>query len=386
MLVHNIVLPLYPLLMMILRLAVAFLLVATVGCATNEEHEEPQEPEPPVEIDAAEGKDPPEDEEPSIADVITESLSKEIVVTPEEEARIEQAERDVYNLVHGAATEIDSFFGTSETDSEARVSRGRVSLASQYDDRNGYKTRLRFKARIKLPLFEERTRLLIGRGDADDIVDGSSNENIDKLPGRFQDIDQDDWLFGIGYSRDKRLKRGWSFDIGAKISDPIEPFVRAKYKWNRGLSEAWHLQIRPMIYWQDGRGNGASVQAFLDYSPIDNWLFRSYTIAQSDDRFQGIRWTSKLFTYHSLSRKSAFSYGLYAVGETKHDVRLQDYGLEIRHRRQVSSRYFYVEFLTYFSWPREFLEEVREFTPGIGIEFELQFGDWPGRSKKKKAD
>jgi len=191
------VLPLYPLLMMILRLAVALLLVATVGCATNEEREEPQEPEPPVEIDAAESRDPPEDEEPSIADVITESLSKEIVVTPEEEARIEQAERDVYDLVHGTATKIDSFFGTSETDSEARVSRGRTSLAYQYDDRNGSKTRFRFKARIKLPLFEERTRLLIGRGDGDDIVDGSSNENIDKLPGRFQDIDQDDWAASL---------------------------------------------------------------------------------------------------------------------------------------------------------------------------------------------
>ena len=163
-------------------------------------------------------------------------------------------------------------------------------------------------------------------------------------------------------------------------------YKRQKYKWNRGFGEAWHLQIRPMIYWQDGRGYGASVQAFLDYSPVDNWLFRSYTIAQSDDRFQGIRWTSKLFTYHSLSRKSAFSYGLYAVGETEHDVRLQDYGLEIRHRRQVSSRYFYVEFLTYFSWPRELLEEVREFTPGIGIEFELQFGDWPGRTKRPTAE
>ena len=317
---------------------------------------------------------------PKIPDFIVESLSDEIAVSEKEEARIAKAQKDVYDLVKGTATKIDSFFGTSETDPQASVSRGRVSIGGQYDDRRGFEQRFRFKARIRLPMFKQRTRLLLGRGDADNIVDGSSNENIDTLPGRFQGIDEDEWLFGIGYSRDMKLKSGWSFGLGAKIRTPIEPYVKATYKWNRGFGEAWLLHVSPRIYWQEDRGYGTSIQARLDYAPYDNWLYRSFTILVSDDRYQGIHWTSKLFTYHSLSKKSAFSYGLYATGETEDEVQLHDYGLEIRHRRQVSRRHFYVEFLTYFSWPQELLEEEREFTPGIGIQFELQFGAWPGRS------
>lgn len=357
------------------------------GCASNEQRKGSVEP-----IEAQQTSEKTRESEasteatevasgPKIPNKIVETLSDEIAVSEDEEARIAKAQEDVYDLVKGTATKIDSFFGTSETDPEAKVSRGRVSVGSQYDERNFFKERFRFKARIRLPLFEERTRLLVGRGDGDEIVDGSSNENIDTLPGRFQNIDQDDWLFGIGYSRDKTLKSGWGFDIGARVSTPIEPYVRAKYQLNRGIGDAWVFRLNPIVYWQEGRGNGVSVQATLDYAPFDSWLFRSYTIGVSDDRFEGVNWTSKLFTYHSLSRKSAFSYGLYATGETEDEVQLHDYGLEVRHRRQISRRHLYVEYLMYFSWPRFLFEEEREFTPGIGIEFELQFGDWPGRSK-----
>ena len=34
------------------------------------------------------------------------------------------------------------------------------------------------------------------------------------------------------------------------------------------------------------------------------------------------------------------------------------------------------------SWPQEFIDEVRETNWGFGVEFELQFGDWPGRPQE----
>jgi hypothetical protein len=39
-----------------------------------------------------------------------------------------------------------------------------------------------------------------------------------------------------------------------------------------------------------------------------------------------------------------------------------------------------MELSTSVSWPREFLEEVRESNFGVGIDFEMQFGDWSGRN------
>ena len=38
-----------------------------------------------------------------------------------------------------------------------------------------------------------------------------------------------------------------------------------------------------------------------------------------------------------------------------------------------------MELLTRLSYPREFRVEERERNIGVGIEFEMQFGEWPNR-------
>ena len=60
-------------------------------------------------------------------------------------------------------------------------------------------------------------------------------------------------------------------------------------------------------------------------------------------------------------------------------MREKDYGVELRYRRQISRDWLFIELLTFVSWPRELAIERREANPGVGIEFEMQFGDWPGR-------
>ena len=40
-----------------------------------------------------------------------------------------------------------------------------------------------------------------------------------------------------------------------------------------------------------------------------------------------------------------------------------------------------MELSTSVGWPREFIDEVRESNIGVGLEFELQFGDWPARDR-----
>ena len=306
-------------------------------------------------------------------------VSEEHAVSEGDEAPIDGTQNVVYRLLRGTATRIDSFFGTAEGDTEASVSRGRLSVGGQYDNYNNFDGRVRLKAKIRLPAFERRARLIVGRGDADDTVAGVEDAESPSLPSRFDDIDDDEWLFGIGYSRDERLISGWSFGAGIKASTPVEPYARATYRWNKGLGDAWLLRMRPRVYWQDGRGDGWSVSTTLDWVPQDKWLYRAYTIALNDDRTEGVRWTGNLLAYHKLSRRSAFSAGLFARGESDAEVSLQDYGFEFRHRRQISKHYLFVELLAYLSWPRELLTEQREITPGVGIEFELQFGDWPGR-------
>ena len=303
----------------------------------------------------------------------------------EREPLLDRTQAGVENVVTGTAQFVDNIFGSAEVDESASVTRGRLSLGSQWDPRDGLRERIRLKARFALPAIEERASFFFGRGDANDFVDGSSDDNIDTLPDRFNDFQEEDWLLGIGYSRDAQLQRGWSFGAGVRMKTPLEPFVRATYRWNRAFSDDWLWRVEPRLFVQSQRGAGISIQNVLDHVVNDTWLLRSYSVVVAEEEVEGISWTSKLVAYQSLSTKHALSYAIYGTGETDYEVPLRDYGFELRYRRQISREWLFVELLTYVNWPRDFLLEQRERNVGVGIEFEMQFGDWPGRPPQTRG-
>ncbi|MDH4255723.1 MAG: hypothetical protein OEX13_14520 [Gammaproteobacteria bacterium] len=301
----------------------------------------------------------------------------------EELPLLDRAQRAVFNVVNTTSQRFDSFFGSTELAEGENVSRGRLSVGGQWDQRDGFKERLRMKARIPLPALRNRTSLVFGRGDADDFVDGSSSENIDNLPDRFNAFEEDDWLLGLGYARHHGIARGWDVSIGMKLGSPVEPYVQTTYRWNRHLGEAWLWRVRPRLFVQNERGAGASLTNILDYAVSTTWMLRSWTILKTEDEVEGMGWTTKLASYHALRGKDAISYSVFGTGETLNDVALQDYGVEVLYRKRIARDWFFVDVWTRLSWPREFLEEAREANWGVGLEFEMQFGDWPGRPQER---
>ena len=335
-------------------------LLLTACAAAPDPVVEPAPPEPP---------EPPELPEP--------------VTEEEKEPLLDRTQAKVESVVTSTAQVVDNIFGSADIEEEASVTRGRLSVGGQWDQRNGLRERVRLKARFALPALEDRTSFFFGRGDVNDFVDGSADDNIDTLPDRFNDFEDEDWLLGIGYSRDARLRRGWSFGAGVRMKTPLEPFVRATYRWHRAFSDDWLWRLEPRVFVQSQRGAGISVQNVIDHVLNETWLLRSFSVVVAEEEVEGISWTSKLVAYQNLSRTHALSYAIYGSGETDHEVPLRDYGFELRYRRQISREWLFIELLTYVNWPRDFLIEERERNIGVGIEFEMQFGDWPGRPPRR---
>lgn len=301
---------------------------------------------------------------------------------PEKVPLLDRTQQAVFGITSAIARKVDSFFGSADVEEEATISRGRLSVGGQWDEYNDLKKRVRLKARVALPAINDRTSLIFGRGDADELVDGSSDDEFDSLPSRFKDFDDEEWLLGIGYTRDASLKRGWSFGAGVELKTPLEPYLRATYRWNKPFGDDWLWRVKPRIFVQSQRGAGLSVTNTLDHALNENWLLRSRSVAVVEEDVEGVAWSSKLIAYQNLSNESALSYAIYSTGETDTEVPVRDYGIELRYRRQVFREWFFVEYLTYLSWPREFLVEDREPVVGVGLEFEMQFGHWPGREQQ----
>jgi dienelactone hydrolase len=297
---------------------------------------------------------------------------------------LDRTQTRVYDVINGAAQYFDSFFGGNEVAETSNVSRGSMSVSGQQDQRNGFRQSVRLRARVALPALQERTQLILGRGDSDDMINGTAYNNADTLPGRFSDFEDEDWLIGVGFARNQVISKGWHFSAGVKVRSPLEPYVRATYRWNKTIDDAWLWQVRPLVFAQSQRGTGGSLTNTLDFAANSKWMFRSWSVLQGEDDIEGLGWTQQLTAFQRISDKVAMSYNLFATGETDADEPLRDYGLELRFRRRISRDWLFMELLTFATWPREDLLETRERNLGVGIEFEMQFGDWPGRPQRRQ--
>jgi hypothetical protein len=300
----------------------------------------------------------------------------------ENEPLLDRTQKTVYNIVNNSSKWFDGFFGATETDRRENVSRGRVSAGAFWDERDGGRERFRMKARIPLPAAKRRADLVFGRGDVDDFVDGAESSGVDSLPDRFNDFEDDDWLLGVGYSRRGGVASGWHFGVGVRLASPLEPYTRATYRWNRNFGDAWLWRMQPRVFWQNQRGFGASYTSIVDYAHNANWLFRSWTNLQGEDEIEGLGWRQQFIAYQALSSKDALSYSVFARGETSNEVPLLDYGIELRYRKRIAREWFFLILSSRLNWPREFTFEERNSNFGIGVEFEMQFGDWPGRKQQ----
>jgi hypothetical protein len=298
---------------------------------------------------------------------------------------LDRTQFGVYSVVNSTSRWFDGFFGSADINAnpEEDVRRGLLAIGTRWDERD-FDTRVRFRAQFPLPALKQRTRLLLGRGDTEDIVDGSETETINTLPEQFSDFTDDDWLLGLGYRDRSGYRNGYDFGIGVSIrSSQLDPYTRVTYRWNKVYGESWYWRLRPRIFWQESRGEGASVNSILDYVINPDWMLRSWATLITDQEIEGMGWTTDFLAYQSIDDKNAMSYRAYATGETGNEVELQDYGVEIRYRRRILREWLFLELSTGVSWPREFLDEERSSNFGVGLELEMQFGDWPGREQQE---
>ncbi len=293
-----------------------------------------------------------------------------------DEELLDRTQRTIYEVVNGTTRWFDGFFGESQLNDAGHVSRGRMTVGGFWDQRDKFNGRVNFRARFALPALENRTRLMLGRGDADDLIDGTEEHIAEGLPGSFDPDRDDDWLLGLGYSRSGNLARGFDLGVGVKVANPVEPFVRLTYRWYRSYGDAWLLRVRPRAFWQRERGTGFTIQADLDRVINPTVLLRWANSLAVEDEVEGLGWRSDLIAYQGLSNNRAFSYSIFALGQGGADVQLQNYGLELRYRQRLAREWLFIQLSTGLSWPRELLEEDRQSNFGVGVMFEMRFGRW----------
>ncbi len=291
---------------------------------------------------------------------------------------LDRSHKRVFTSVCSTVAWFDGFFGDEHYDSASRQTFGRIGFSGFWDQRDGFDPRVRFRAKLALPALSERANVMVGRGDQKEFVEEKRTPS-NSIPSNFDRVEDDSFLIGLGYQKDKGLKRGYSFSVGVKLHAPPEPYVKAKYRRSWELTDSTLVQLRPIVYWKSDEGLGSTLHTDLDHLLSEKYMLRwsTSTNISQDNEIEGVAWSNWFSLFQALANRKAVSYHTFVLGETDADVPVQNYGIEVRYRRRIAREWLFIEFVTNLSWPREFLEEHRESNIGVGAGFEMYFGPVP---------
>jgi hypothetical protein len=297
----------------------------------------------------------------------------------EYESWIDRNQVLVYRTVCGTAAWIDGFFGESRYDRETGETYGRIGVSTFWDERDGSDTDVRFRARFAFPAMRERGDILIGRGDEQELIEERTTFDEDAQAASTTTDGENSLYVGFGFRGLQKDDRGLDYSVGLRLRSSPEVFAKTSYRreWQIGANSLF--KIRPIIYWRSDEGVGSTLNLEYDYLINKSMLYRfsNFANVSEDKEVEGVAWGSAMSFYQVLSRRRALTYSIFASGETKADVELQNYGFEFRYRQRILRKWLFIEYLGRVSWPREFLLEKRETNFGAGIKLEAYFGPAP---------
>ncbi len=268
----------------------------------------------------------------------------------------------------------DHLFGSSQDFDESQVS-GRMTAGAEVTEYRDFDPRLRLRVRAPLPNLDSRWDLLLGRVDEDAYIrDTQPQDETFYNPGL---IPQDDpeWLLGLGKRR-RNARKGWDYSVGVRVRAPPRPYAKVQYYYNEPFSKRTDLRFRQTFFWRSDEGFGTTSRGDLSHALDVRNVLRWEGVATLSEERDGVFWYTGQTWYRLLDNGSALSLLGFVRGESRADVRLQEYGLNLIWRKPLEEDWLFVSLGPSVTWPRFEPYEQRELSLGFGAWIEIQFGDY----------
>jgi hypothetical protein len=285
---------------------------------------------------------------------------------------IDRAHDGVFNAVWRSAARMDRWFGGSADESAYQETSGSIAPALLYDEYDGFKPRMRFQVDVPLPQMNKRLHAFIGRVNPAEYV-------TERRPGsgafarQYGPVEDDETLFGIRY-REPNQGGKFDADAGLRLRSPLDPFVKASYRFYAGTSETTLLSFRETVFWQNSEKFGVTSRVDVERVFKDSYLLRWTASGTFSERTEGVRGYSALMLLRGFPNRRAAAAELFTEGEFDDIVPLRNYGLRVAYRRSIVRDWLVLETRASVTFPREYAEQEREASFGVGIGLEMFFG------------
>jgi hypothetical protein len=302
-------------------------------------------------------------------------VEQSVESVPRTDHWLDRGHASVHEFLWRTSMRVDGWFGAEMPESiYANNTQGSITPIVLWDEFNGFSQKFRFRMKMPLPHLDERYNAFIGTFSRDEFVterDQASGAIPRQRSGGT--IDEDQTLLGIQY----REREGGRFeaDAGIRIRFPIDPFVKAGYRFEHRTGNDFLISLRETGFWQNSEGFGLTsrldVERPLDIDALIRWT-ASATISQESE---GVRGYSALTVYKDIGRERSIAGQIFTAGEFDAAVPLGEYGIRVAYRRKVLRDWLVLELRPSVTWPKDDPLQPRKASWGFGVGLEMSFGD-----------
>lgn len=288
---------------------------------------------------------------------------------------IDSTREGLDELICEAHLWLDGLLGDQADIYAARRSHGRLSMGTEYSERQGWAFKLRLRVRVTLPALRNRLSAFIGREPDDDYISGRSDSLA--LREEFPVLeDEDRWLAGLGYELPTGYRLRSSLRVGANhIESNPYIFVRNRFYWNALITPSYVLNLRFIPFWtnQDDLGYTVGFDFAMPLSAVT--LYRMDLVGTQSGNTEEYAWRWTNVIYRSLGPEVGLAMQLFMTGDSGEEEPLREYGARALLRFPLSPKRLYMLLAAGPGWYQPgdaSVDRERYFTYRLTIE--LPFG------------
>ena len=291
-----------------------------------------------------------------------------------ESTMLERVRRRLTITACASSAWLDSLFGNQLHYDEYRSTYGSVSAGTLWSEYDGFDPRLRFRARLQLPQWNERVSAFAGRVGEEDYVSDTEGD-FDALPtSQFGGVEDESVLLGLGYSSPSRTGNDFDAGVGVRVDVPLDPYAQTRYEIVRTFAQDYVFRARETVFWRNSEGFGSTTRFNIDRALSDRFLLRFNNVGKFTEETNGMEWVSEMSLFQSIGARTGLAWQAYINGVTDNEVPITRYGARLIMRKQLSIEWLFLEVRGGVGWPRRWLYEQRDPSIEAGIALEMQFG------------
>jgi len=256
------------------------------------------------------------------------------------------------STVESLSQRIDRFFGENRIYEEATGTYIQARGSLIYNRGGEYDFDGKFRVKVDFPQLEEKVNLVI---ESDDDRDAEEEYNRITTGADVNDeLDDNEITAAVQFVLQQRKKWTLSVRPGLKLSDPVQTFIKLRFRRNEPVGEKWLARGTLQFAYYNDIGLENDWHLDLERAIGNDNIFRSASTVHWQEDVPGNHLLTQVFLLtHRIDHRQSLAFEIGNTSETRPNLRDLSYFSSLRYRRNIHKGWLFFELKPQVIYRRE---------------------------------